>query len=232
MSDIGLLAVKSPTHSKMRLSAIMNNMDRERLALSLFANVLDCFVHVFSGPHILVVSGSPEMLSLATQKGATAVFETCNGQNEALTAGARLAKDRGARRLVSASSDLPFLSPEDVRQLLSVTQRHAVAIAPDRHGRGTNAIGMSPPLAIAYLHGDDSFQSHCAATKNAGLVINLVERPGLSHDLDDAEDFRDFFPGRFDPGAVRNTSIPPLSGQVSGVGDTPVSGDKHGQYAS
>ncbi len=192
---MGLIAVKPPAESKMRLGSILTGANKERLTLILFSHVLDCFVETFSAPQVLVVSRSAEMLALATQRGAVAVIESGNDQNAALSAGAQLALERGATRLVSASADLPFLTPDDLRQMLSATQARSVTIAPDRHRKGTNALAMSPPLAMPYLHGIDSYRLHCNAAKRAGLAVRSVERRGLSHDIDDPDDLRDFQAG-------------------------------------
>jgi 2-phospho-L-lactate guanylyltransferase len=63
-----------------------------------------------------------------------------------------------------------------------------VVIAPDRHGKGTNALLMVPPGQIEYDFGEGSFQRHCERAKNSGARLEIVNLPSLSLDLDMPED--------------------------------------------
>ncbi len=55
-----------------------------------------------------------------------------------------------------------------------------VVVAPDRHGRGTNALLCAPPGLIEYQFGEDSFAQHCAQAagrrRPAGDLLH--SRPG------------------------------------------------------
>ena len=64
--------------------------------------------------------------------------------------------------------------------------RRGVAIAPDKTGRGTNALALRPPDALRFSFGIDSFAKHRAAA--GALPFVVVDRPGLAFDLDTPED--------------------------------------------
>ena len=62
-----------------------------------------------------------------------------------------------------------------------------VAIVPDRHGRGTNALLLSPPGVIEFCFGGDSKEAHLGAARAAGARVEVLDGP-LSLDIDTPED--------------------------------------------
>ena len=68
-----------------------------------------------------------------------------------------------------------------------VAERPLVVLAPDRHGRGTNALLLAPPDAIEFGFGGDSRAAHAACAEETGA--RYVELDGqLSLDLDTPDD--------------------------------------------
>ncbi len=110
------------------------------------------------------------------------------GLNEALTAAALAARCRGAGRLLVVHADLPLLEPEEVTALIEASQASGLAIAPDRHGQGTNALCLSWPPAIRFEFGPDSFRKHLAQAAARGLSPAVVRLPGLAFDVDEPDD--------------------------------------------
>ncbi|MGH8328455.1 MAG: 2-phospho-L-lactate guanylyltransferase, partial [Steroidobacteraceae bacterium] len=108
--------------------------------------------------------------------------------NEALTAAALEARQRGAERLVLVHADLPLLEPEEVTALIEASKASGLAIAPDRHGRGTNALCLTWPPAVRFEFGPDSLAKHLAQAAALGLSPAVVRLPGLAFDLDDPDD--------------------------------------------
>ncbi|SFR89703.1 2-phospho-L-lactate guanylyltransferase [Sphingomonas jatrophae] len=78
-------------------------------------------------------------------------------------------------------ADLPFLTAADVAALAGAGAG-GCAVAPDRHGRGTNAIALAAATPWTFAFGADSFAAHRAH----GAAI--VERDGLAFDLDTPDD--------------------------------------------
>jgi 2-phospho-L-lactate guanylyltransferase len=62
-----------------------------------------------------------------------------------------------------------------------------VAIVPDRHGRGTNALLIAPPAAIDVCFGGDSALAHQAAARAIGATLVVLGGP-LALDLDTPDD--------------------------------------------
>jgi 2-phospho-L-lactate guanylyltransferase len=62
-----------------------------------------------------------------------------------------------------------------------------VVIVSDRHGTGTNALGLRPPEVIDFAFGRGSRQAHLAAAATAGATMIELDGP-LSIDLDTPDD--------------------------------------------
>ena len=77
------------------------------------------------------------------------------------------------------------LTVADVQALVACSrQPPVVVIAPDRHGKGTNALLVSPAGGIHYSFGKESFQRHCGLAGKAGIRLEVCDRPNLALDLD------------------------------------------------
>ena len=63
-----------------------------------------------------------------------------------------------------------------------------VAIVPDRHGEGTNALVLTPPTAIRPAFGEGSRARHVAAAREAGIPFAVEELASLALDLDTPAD--------------------------------------------
>jgi 2-phospho-L-lactate guanylyltransferase len=84
--------------------------------------------------------------------------------------------------------DCPLLDPRELDSLLSATGERHVAVVPDRHGTGTNALVLSPPDAIRPAFGEGSRERHVAAAREAGIPFFVEEVDSLALDLDTPAD--------------------------------------------
>jgi 2-phospho-L-lactate/phosphoenolpyruvate guanylyltransferase len=108
------------------------------------------------------------------------------GQSTAAMIGIRYALAGGYERALLVPGDAPLLDAGEVAGLLARVA--AVAIVPDRHGVGTNALVLSPPDAIAPSFGPGSFERHVAAARAAALGYSVEEVPTLMLDVDTPDD--------------------------------------------
>jgi 2-phospho-L-lactate guanylyltransferase len=86
--------------------------------------------------------------------------------------------------------DLPRISVEALESMLATLAAVSpplVAIVPDRHGRGTNALLLAPPDVIDVRFGGDSHEAHGMAARAAGAHLVELDSP-LALDLDTADD--------------------------------------------
>ncbi len=185
-----IVPVKPLRTAKSRLSAVLTRDEREILSQQMLINTLDLLREVKEIERTLVVSRDTKALSIARKHGARTVTE--NGApelNNALARATIVAQQYDISGVLVIPADLPLMRMDDVEELISkATDPPVVVIAPDRHGRGTNALLSSPPGLIAYDFGTDSFERHIARAKAAGVQLVVFENPSIGLDVDLPED--------------------------------------------
>jgi 2-phospho-L-lactate/phosphoenolpyruvate guanylyltransferase len=186
-----IVPVKPLRHGKSRLAGTLTEDQRTELNRALLQHTLETLSELKEVDGVLVVSRDPHALTVARSHGARTVQE--NGQpqlNTALKRATIVAQVYATRGVLVLPADLPLISKEDILELIKrAAEPPVVVIAPDRHGKGTNALLISPPGFIEYDFGENSFQRHCERAKNAGARLEIVELPSLGLDLDIPEDF-------------------------------------------
>ncbi|MGH6888946.1 MAG: 2-phospho-L-lactate guanylyltransferase [Rhizomicrobium sp.] len=183
-----VIPVKPFAEAKRRLASAMDATARARLAHDMFRHVFAAAVE-FAGPRsLMIVSRSAEILQFAIANGATGLPEVSEPDlNAALAQSAAHARAHGVGRLIVVASDLPLLHAQD----LAILAEYGCAIAPDRHGRGTNALSWPLTRGPGFHFGENSFVRHCAAARRCGLEPHTVVLPGLGHDIDIPDDLID-----------------------------------------
>ena len=186
-----IVPVKPLRYGKSRLAGTLTEDQRTELNRALLQHTLETLSEIEEVDDVLVVSRDPHALTVARSHGARTVQE--NGQpqlNTALKRATVVAQVYATRGVLVLPADLPLIAKDDILELVRRAQEPpVVVIAPDRHGRGTNALLISPPGLIEYDFGENSFQRHCERAKNAGARLEIVELPSLALDLDIPEDF-------------------------------------------
>jgi 2-phospho-L-lactate guanylyltransferase len=185
-----IVPVKPLRRGKSRLAGTLTEDERTALNQELLERTLKILSTVKELDQVLVVSRDPQALTVARNHGAKTVQE--DGQphlNTALARATVMAQVHSTRGVLVLPADLPLLTPDDVRALIDrAAKPPVVVIAPDRHGKGTNALLMVPAGQIEYDFGEGSFQRHCERAKKSGARLEIVELPSLGLDLDLPED--------------------------------------------
>jgi 2-phospho-L-lactate guanylyltransferase len=163
---------------KTRLAPLLSEEERATLALTMARHVVAVLAVTPGIAKIRVIAprdpNLPPALWIADEE---------RGLNAELAA-ARAAAAPHPTLFIHA--DLPLVSSADLRVLLDGAEAQGAAIAPDTEGMGTNAIALADNRSFAPAFGIDSFHAHRHLLPDAGLV----ERDGLSCDIDDAASLR------------------------------------------
>jgi 2-phospho-L-lactate/phosphoenolpyruvate guanylyltransferase len=185
-----IVPVKPLRRGKSRLAGTLTEDERTALNQELLEHTLKILSGLKELAQVLVISRDPQVLIIARNHGAKTVQE--DGQphlNTALARATVMAQVHSIRGILVLPADLPLLTPDDVRVLIDrAVKPPVVVIAPDRHGKGTNALLMVPAGQIEYDFGEGSFHRHCARAKKSGARLEIVELPSLGLDLDLPED--------------------------------------------
>jgi 2-phospho-L-lactate guanylyltransferase len=184
-----ILPVKRFAAAKRRLAAGIDDERREAIVAAMLEDVLEAIGEARSIERTIVVSDEPRAVVVATTAGAEIVPDPGeDGHPGAVLAGIARAEQLGAERVVLLPGDCPLLEPRELDRLLTGIPAGYVAIVPDRHGTGTNALALAPPGAIRPAFGEGSCARHVAAAREAGIPFAVEEVPSLALDLDTPAD--------------------------------------------
>jgi len=188
---ITIIPAKPFAEAKTRLAAALSADERARLSRHLLRRTIAVAKTVGA---VAVVSRSAAVRRLAKSAGAWALVETGNGLNAAIRQGIAWAERRGAGAVLVLPLDLPLLTVTELREFSATGADISpyVAIAPCRHGSGTNALLLRPPVLIEPQFGVDSFSRHYTAAGQAGVTPRIFRLPGLSFDLDTPRDWHEY----------------------------------------
>ncbi len=185
-----IIPVKPLRRGKSRLAGTLTEDERTALNQELLEHTLNVLSGLKELDQVLVVSRDPQALNIARNHGAKTVQE--DGQphlNTALARATVMAQVHSTRGILVLPADLPLLTSNDVRTLIDLAVKPpVVVIAPDRRGKGTNALLMVPAGQIEYDFGEGSFQRHCERAIKSGARLEIVEIHSLGLDLDLPED--------------------------------------------
>ncbi len=190
MTIWAIVPVKPLRRAKSRLAEVMNREERAALSRKMLIHTLEVLGKIPEVEQSLVVSRDSKALSLARQMNARTVTERGLPKlNRALVRATVVARQYGVSAVLVLPADLPLLSQQEVESLIAHAHNPpVVAIAPDRHREGTNALLSAPPGLIEYDFGPGSFKRHVERAEGSGARVEICTLPGLELDLDVPED--------------------------------------------
>jgi 2-phospho-L-lactate/phosphoenolpyruvate guanylyltransferase len=184
-----VLPVKRFAAAKRRLAAGIDDERREAVVAAMLEDVLEAIGEARSIERTIMVSDEPQAAASAAAAGAEVVPDPGEGGHPgAALAGIARAEQLGAECVVLLPGDCPLLAPRELDRLLTGIPASYVAIVPDRHGSGTNALVLTPPRAIRPAFGEGSCARHVDAAREAGVPFAVEETPSLALDLDTPAD--------------------------------------------
>lgn len=184
-----MVPVKRFAVAKSRLAPGVEETRKPELVAAMVADVLEAISEARLVERTIVVSQEPRAAELAAAAGADLLsdFEDSSHSAAAL-AGIAAAEAAGAGCVALLPGDCPLLDPRELDKMLTGVPDRYVAVIPDRHGTGTNALVLAPPSAIEPSFGEGSRERHVAAARAAGVPYGVEELPSLGLDLDTPAD--------------------------------------------
>ena len=189
MNASAVVPVKRFPEAKQRLAPGIDEERRIALVAAMLEDVLEAIAAARTIERTIVVSGDPVAQEIAAAASAEVVPDPADeGHVEAALAGIARAEVEGAESVVLLPGDCPLLDPRELDRLLTGVPDPYVAIVPDRHGEGTNALVLTPPTAIRPAFGEGSRARHVAAARDAGIPFAVEQLASLELDLDTPAD--------------------------------------------
>ena len=179
--------------AKTRLGEMLDAEERHDLVEGLLARTVVAALVVTSLADVLVVSPDREVLRRASAIGARTLRQRTKGLNAGLREARADVVAGGATAILVIPIDLPLVTAEAIEAVAKpLTETRAdgapvVVLVADRHGTGTNALGLRPPDVIDFAFGRGSRRAHVAAARASGTTVVELQGP-LSVDLDTADD--------------------------------------------
>jgi len=183
-----LIPVKASAESKSRLAGVLDFDERKALVDMMLERVVNAARQAHSIARICLVGPS----GLVVPNDVHLLDDPGKGLNPAVqSAFGSILSEEGDRpkRLIIVAADLPSVTAREL-DLLATATPETIAIAPDRHETGTNALSL-PLLQAAdfrFAFGTDSFSRHKAETERIGLSLQIVLSLGLEYDVDEPDD--------------------------------------------
>jgi 2-phospho-L-lactate/phosphoenolpyruvate guanylyltransferase len=185
MNAVAIVPVKRFATAKRRLGTAMDEERKRILIEAMLSDVLTAIGVARTVERTLVVTGEPAAAELAGELGAEVVPDPADaGHSEAALIGIEAAAVLRPALVTLLPGDCPLLEPRELDRLLTGVPESYVAVVPDRHGTGTNALVLSPPDAIAPSFGEGSCERHVQAARAASVPYSVEELESLALDLD------------------------------------------------
>jgi 2-phospho-L-lactate/phosphoenolpyruvate guanylyltransferase len=177
--------------AKSRLGGTLDAEERRDLVEAMASRTIRAALAAPGIDEVLVISPDPDVRNRAAALGARTLRQRTNGLNAGLAEARADVMAAGAHAVAIVPIDLPLISPDTIAQLIAplnaVADRPLVILAPDREGKGTNGLVLSPPDAIEFGFGGESLARHRQRAAAAGArYIELAGPLGL--DLDTPDD--------------------------------------------
>ena len=179
VNAVVLVPVKAFTAAKARLSAMLADTDRERLARWMSARVLAAAGELPT----YVACDDEQVAEWAAEHGASILWHPGVGLNAAVNNSVTDLRNAGVTDVIVAHGDLPR-----AHDLAALTQPGTLTLVPDRRGDGTNVVALPTDMGFQFAYGPGSFRRHLGAAIAAGLSVRVRRDPLLALDIDTPSD--------------------------------------------
>ena len=185
-----VIALKTLSHAKQRLSAALTNDAREALVEAMALDVIASLSKTKEVLAVHVICGDG-WTHLKNLPAPVRVWREPDGQSEGLVGALEWVSSQvDSEALLFIHGDLPFIDQTDISLLVSAAGSHHAVISPDRSHAGTNALLRWQSQSLPLAFGQNSYARHIAVIESAGLQWREVTTVGLKMDIDEPTDLQ------------------------------------------
>ena len=183
-----VVALKTLSQSKRRLSAVLSDEQRCDLVEAMARDVLSCLLGHPEIETVHAVCGEGWVRS-DFPEGALVMWEEGENREGGLIAAYEMvAAKTAAERLLFIHADLPFLGRKDISAVIAASSDHHTVLSPDLTETGTNAVLRWRHQSLPLCFGEDSFARHQEAAKATGTPWRVLRAHGVARDVDEPKD--------------------------------------------
>ena len=182
---VALVPMKDLGAAKERLSPVLSDSERKGLVYAMLRDVLAALDRADNIDRVAIVAHDRGYLDF----GVDFIEEAVNrGYNEAI--GFAMSTDAlsDAEAVLILPGDIPMVSPSEINDLAASASPPCVRVAAARDGDGTNGLLLAPPDVVGTAFGPGSHLRHKEIAAAAGAIVQIVEGPGISFDIDTPDD--------------------------------------------
>ncbi len=179
MRVAALVPVKGFAAAKGRLTDVLGNADRARLARWMATEVVDA-LHSFD---VFVACDDADVREWADGLGAEVIWGPGLGLNGAIDDGTATLAAAGYDHVVISHADLPRPA-----SLTAVARAGTVTLVPDRRRDGTNVMAFPLTDRVEASYGPGSFGRHFDAARRTGHAVEIRVDADLALDIDTRDD--------------------------------------------
>ena len=188
MTIEAVVALKTLSQSKRRLSAVLNDSQRCDLVEAMAQDVISCLMTHPEIDTVHAVCGEGWSRN-ALPEGPLMLWQEAENEGGGLVAAYEMiAAKTAAERLLFIHADLPFLGQEDISAVIAASLDHHAVFSPDFTETGTNAVLRWRDQSVPLCFGEDSFARHQQAAKATETPWRVVRASGVAKDLDEPDD--------------------------------------------
>jgi len=183
-----IVPAKRLAEAKSRLRPCLGDPDRETLVLDMLARVVGAARGASRVAAVAVVTPDARIARVARACGADVLADHGRDLNASLRAALTASPIARAAAWLILPADLPDLTATAVDDLLAqIETAGRMAVMPDQHLTGTNALAWRGARFDGLRFGHGSFAAHGRAGRAAGFTVLDQPATPAFFDLDDAE---------------------------------------------
>jgi 2-phospho-L-lactate/phosphoenolpyruvate guanylyltransferase len=189
-----LVPIKNSSSAKQRLSEVLDQQARTRLAQAMLEDVLTT-LHDWQmsrdTSEVALVTGDPFAVKLAGEYGFEVIADPENpGETGAIEMATRVCVERRIQWSLVIPADIPLIQTWELDEILKHARDEGSVLVPAADGRGTNAAFRRPADLFPLRFGNDSFKPHHAAAQATGKPCVVLNLPGIAVDVDNPADLQ------------------------------------------
>lgn len=188
-----LIPVKGFETAKQRLAPVLSLEERAILARTMLEDVLRALA-ASNGTAISLITSDESARQVALRFGCATIDDRkASSETEAVAMATRSCVERGVTSILVIPGDVPLIEAHEIHAVLDalpgpLSATPGIVLVPAHDGRGTNAALLCPPGILELRFGNDSFELHLRAAREATRHCRVLRLPGIGLDIDSPGD--------------------------------------------